>query len=112
MQFERKTESDVVVLSVKGDPLGEEDAFALRQKIYGLINGGITHVVLDLAGVHHINSAGLGGIISSMITLRKAGGDLYLAEIGENVQGVLKITHLTEVFRHYKTIEEAKAGFH
>lgn len=111
MQIQRKTESDPVILSLKGDPLGERDAFILRQKVYGLIENGVVHVVLDLRQVKHINSAGLGGLISSMITLRKAGGDIRIARIGKNVQSVFSITHLSEVFNTHETVEQALEGF-
>lgn len=111
MRIQRKTGSDPVVLSLKGDPLGEQDAFALRQKVYGLIENGVVHVILDLGQVRHINSAGLGGLISSMISLRKMGGDIRMACIGKHVQNVLTITHLSEVFYTHETVEQAIAGF-
>jgi len=111
VQIQRKTSSDPVVLSLKGDPLGEKDAFTLRQKVYELIENGIIHVILDLRQVHHINSAGLGGLISAMISLRKVGGDVMIAQIGKNVQNVLTITHLSQVFSTFETVEKAQQSF-
>jgi anti-sigma B factor antagonist len=111
VQIRRTSGSDPVVLSLKGDPLGERDAFTLRQKVYELIENGVVHVILDLKQVKHINSAGLGGLISSMVTLRKAGGDVLIAQIGKNVESVFTITHLSEVFSTFDTVEQAQRSF-
>jgi anti-sigma B factor antagonist len=111
VQIQRKTSSDPVVLSLRGDPLGEKDAFTLRQKVYELIENGVVHVILDLEQVRHINSAGLGGIISSMISLRKAGGDILITRIGNNVRSVFSITHLSDVFSTFETVEQAQRSF-
>lgn len=102
---------DPIVLSLKGDPLGEPDAMILRKKVNDLISAGVRRVVLDLKGVLHINSAGVGGLVCAMISLRKAGGDLCLACINRHVQNILSITHLTEVFKTHETVDQATASF-
>jgi len=99
------------ILRLTGDPLGEQDAARLRQKIYELIGSGVTNVVLDFHAVKHINSAGLGGLISSKTTLCKAGGDLRIAAINQHVRKVLTITRLSEILEDHPTVEQALASF-
>jgi len=99
------------ILRLTGDPLGEQDAANLRQKIYELIGSGVTNVVLDFHAVKHINSAGLGGLISSKTTLCKAGGDLRIAAINQHVRKVLTITRLSEILEDHPTVEQALASF-
>ncbi len=100
-----------VILRLHGDPLGEKDAFVLRQKVYELIERGTNNIVLDFHDVKHINSAGLGGLISSMTTLSKAEGGLRVACVNEHVLKVFSITRLAEIFQMYPTVEEACASF-
>ncbi|HUL44621.1 MAG TPA: STAS domain-containing protein [Bacteroidota bacterium] len=99
------------ILQLTGDPLGEQDAQSLRKKIYELIGNGVINVVLDFQAVKHINSAGLGGLISSKTTLCKAGGDLRIAAINLHVRKVLTITRLSEILEDHPTVELAVASF-
>ena len=107
MRIVEKDNSKIAVLSLVGDPLGEQDAIQLRQKISHVLQGKIRHVILDLSAVKHINSAGLGGLIASMFSMLKAEGGLSFACPGKNVKEVFKITNLDKVFTTYETVEEA-----
>jgi anti-sigma B factor antagonist len=107
MQIIRKEDKKIAILSLVGDPLGEEDAQLLRKKIQNVIQEKIKHVVIDLRGVKHINSAGLGGLIAAMCAMLRAGGAVFFACVGENVKTVFGITHLDHIFNIYETVEEA-----
>ena len=101
----------IAILKLIGDPLGEQDANTLREKIYDLRKEEIKHVIFDLSEVHHINSAGLGGLIAAMFTMLKEKGDVRFACVGTNVQRIFKTTHLDEVFNADKTVEEALRSY-
>jgi anti-sigma B factor antagonist len=103
--------TEPTILSLKGDPLGEPDAILLKGKISKLVKDGVKWVVLDLQGVRHINSAGLGGLISAMITLRNAGGDARFASPSKNVEHIFAVTKLTQIFETHQTVEEARVSF-
>ena len=107
MRIVEKENNKIAILSLVGDPLGEQDATQLRQKINNVLQDRIKHVILDLTDVKHINSAGLGGLIASMFSMLKADGGLTFACPGKNVKEVFKITNLDRVFTTYETIEEA-----
>ena len=97
----------IAILKLIGDPLGEQDANSLREKIYDLRKQEVRHVIFDLSEVYHINSAGLGGLIAAMFTMLKEKGDVRFACVGSNVQKILKTTHLDEVFNADETVEDA-----
>ena len=61
MKIREQSGNGPAVLDLSGDPLGENDAVTLKEKVYSLIDGGVKHVILNLQDVRHINSAGLGG---------------------------------------------------
>jgi anti-sigma B factor antagonist len=60
--------------------------------------------------VGFVDSSGLGALISTLKILRAEGGDLKLANVGEQVQAVLEITRLLRVFETYESAEEALAA--
>ena len=107
MKIISRANTKIAVVSLVGDPLGESDAQLLRDRIHGVVDGEIRHVVIDLAGVRHINSAGLGGLISAMCSMVRAGGKTYFAAPGTNVKEAFRITHLDQVFSTFETVEMA-----
>ncbi|HEV8538376.1 MAG TPA: STAS domain-containing protein [Bacteroidota bacterium] len=107
MRIVEKAKRQIAVLSLFGDPLGEPDALQLREKISGILQQQIRYVVLDLSEVRHINSAGLGGLISSMFSMLKAEGGLTLACPRKNVREVFRITNLDKVFTTCESVDEA-----
>ena len=111
MQIVQKENKQIAVLSLIGDPLGEQDAQLLRSRISQVIEQEIKHVVLDLTGVKHINSAGLGGLISAMCAMLRIGGAVFFASATMNVQGAFRITHLDQVFNIYPSVEKAIGDF-
>ena len=111
MKIVRNAETNVAVLSLVGDPLGEPDAQLLRQNIYTLVQDKVAHVIIDLRQVKHINSAGLGGLISAMFTMLRSGGGLSFAAAGLHVQDTFRITNLDKIFNTYPSVEEALKNF-
>ncbi len=111
MQIKEKVENDVAVLTLKGDILGEPDTSNIRDKIHSLVNDDVKHIVMDLGGVNFMNSSGLGALISSLTTMRNAGGDLRLARVGGKVQNLFVMTQLVKVFDTYETVERALISF-
>jgi anti-sigma B factor antagonist len=101
----------IAVLKLIGNPLGEDDALALRQKIHELRDDKVLHVVLDMSEVHHINSAGLGGLLAATFTMLKDNGDVRMAAIGSNVRSIFRMTHLDTVFKTDGTVAESLKTF-
>jgi len=77
--------------------LGEESA-ALRALIGDLVKNGQKKILLNLADVHYIDSAGLGHLVATFSSVRKQGGELKLLNLTNKVHDVLQITRLYTVF--------------
>ena len=107
LKIVKNADRKIAILSLVGDPLGEPDAILLRKNIYGVVEGKIRHVIIDLSAVKHINSAGLGGLISAMFTMLKCGGDLSFSGAGTHVSETFRITNLDKVFNLHASVEEA-----
>ncbi|MGA6957625.1 MAG: STAS domain-containing protein, partial [Candidatus Acidiferrales bacterium] len=67
-------------------------------------------IILDMAGVDHIDSAVIGQIVKSFSRLKKSGVTLRLAALNPMVEGVLKMTQVNRVISIYPTAAEASEG--
>jgi len=111
MKLTLQERGGVVILEPKGKILGGPDATLLKDQLQSLIDSGKVRVVIDLAEVDYMNSTGLGILISTLTTLRKANGELKLANVTEKIQSLLTITKLVTVFDDYESVDEAVATF-
>ena len=111
MSFNVNERYNCVVIEFKGNVMGGPDAVGLNEKLHELIEEGKKNVVVDLSKVKFMNSSGLGMLIGALTTMRKAGGDLRIANATDKIESLLIITKLVTVFKHYKTLEEAIESF-
>jgi anti-anti-sigma factor len=56
------------------------------------------HLVLDLAGVTRMDSAGLGVLVSLYVSARKTNCEFQLVNMSAPIRDLLGITHLLNVF--------------
>ena len=111
MSFNVSERYNCVVIEFKGNVMGGPDAVNLNEKLHELIENGKKNVVVDLGKVKFMNSSGLGMLIGGLTTMRKAGGDLRIANAAEKIESLLMVTKLITVFKHYKSVDEAIASF-
>jgi len=97
MKFTDSLEGKVAVFELSGKIMGGEDTTMFYGRIRENINNNIKNVLLDLKDVIWINSIGLGMLISTMTTIRNAGGKLVLVNITA-VESLLSLTRLISVF--------------
>src|SRR6202048_3605491 len=111
MQIEERAVGDVVVLDLKGRvTLGEGDEL-LKDKVNSLINRGFKKIVLNLAEVPYIDSAGLGEIVRTYTTVSRQGGSLKLLNLTKRISDLLSITKLLTVFETFDAESEAIKSF-
>ncbi len=111
MQIEQRAVGDVVVLDLKGRvTLGEGDEL-LKDKVNSLLNQGQKKVVLNLAEVPYIDSAGLGEIVRTYTTVSRQGGSLKLLNLTKRITDLLSITKLLTVFETFESENEAVRSF-
>src|SRR4029453_14411249 len=102
---------DVTILDLKGRERIRGATIALRESIRCLAGEGKIQVLLDLAWVKHIDSGGLGDLVSSHVTLDSKGGALKLMHMTESVRELMTMTKLLTAFDVYHSDPEALAGF-
>ena len=111
MQIDERTVGDVVVLDLKGKvTLGQGDEL-LKDKVNSLVNQGHKKIVLNLADVPYIDSAGLGEIVRTYTTVSRQGGSLKLLNLTKRITDLLSITKLLTVFETFDSENEAVQSF-
>jgi len=100
----------VTVLSCAGRIDFGEDAAALRTAVKALIPG-TPRIIIDLEHATHMDSGGLGVMVSLYCSAQASGTDIKLANLGPRLKGVLQITKLVTVFEVYDTVDQAIAAF-
>jgi anti-sigma B factor antagonist len=111
MQIEQRATGDVVILDLKGKiTLGEGDEL-LKDKVNSLLNQGHKKIVLNLAQVPYIDSAGLGEIVRTYTTVSRQGGSLKLLSLTKRITDLLSITKLLTVFETFDTEQDAVGSF-
>jgi anti-sigma B factor antagonist len=70
----------------------------LRDTIHDFLKQGNNRIILNLADVDFIHSAGLGELVRTLASVRSHSGQLKLVNPSENVHKLLRITRLDHVF--------------
>jgi anti-sigma B factor antagonist len=111
MQIEERAVGDVMVLDLKGKvTLGQGDEL-LKDKVNSLVNQGQKKIVLNLANVPYIDSAGLGEIVRAYTTVSRQGGSLKLLNLTKRITDLLSITKLLTVFETFDVEADAVRSF-
>ena len=101
----------VTFVALHGKVVLGEASEALRAVVEKLAGEGCHRIILNLAGVPFIDSAGLGALALSFTKVKAAGGLLKLAAAPPRVQDALEMTRLTRLFPVYRSEQDAAASF-
>jgi anti-sigma B factor antagonist len=111
MDIKERVVGGVSILDLAGKiVLGEGDV-QVKERIKDLLSDGQRRILLNLAEVNYIDSAGLGTLIGSYTTVKRDGGSLKLVNLTKRIQDLLAITKLITVFETFDNEAEALAAF-
>jgi bifunctional UDP-N-acetylglucosamine pyrophosphorylase/glucosamine-1-phosphate N-acetyltransferase len=89
-----------------GDPISQ-----LRAEIHPMIEAGRRNVVLNLAKISYIDSAGMGALVGVLKAVREVNGQLRLCGLPLKVKVLLETANLDRVFEVCADEAEALASF-
>ena len=111
LRMTERNVNGVGVLVLEGRIVLGEESSSFREKVKSLVAAGKKKIVLDLANVSYIDSAGLGVLVAAFHSAHSQGGTLKLANLGQNFNEVLQMTKLMTVFDTYSNEEAAIQSF-
>ena len=83
----------------------------IKEAVDDLLTKGVNNILLNLAKVPYIDSAGLGEIIRCFTALRRKGGSFKLLSPNPRIIDLLEITNLLNVFDWYDDESSALKSF-
>ena len=111
MQIDERAVGEVTILDLKGKITLNEGDEVLKDKINSLIMQGKKKILLNLADVPYIDSAGLGEIVRTYTTVSRQGGQLKLVNLTKRITDLLMITKLLTVFETFEVEQDAVKSY-
>ena len=111
MDIKERVADGVSVLDLAGKIVLGEGDLQVKERIKDLLADGQRQILLNLADITYIDSAGLGALISCYTTVNRENGKLKLVNLTKRIQDLLAITKLITVFDHFDNEKDALASF-
>ncbi|MFQ5510379.1 MAG: STAS domain-containing protein [Candidatus Krumholzibacteriia bacterium] len=111
MKVTQKEKYGAAVLELNGKLTGGPEAETFRDLFKSLVDQGKRNIIINLKKVDWINSTGLGILIAGYSSVRKAGGDLVLCNVGDRIDSILYVTKLNLLFPVFENEDEAAEHF-
>ncbi|MBU0985477.1 MAG: STAS domain-containing protein [candidate division Zixibacteria bacterium] len=102
--------ADDVIALCPGKTLDNSNAHDMVDAIVRAEQSGYRFIVVDMAGLEFLSSAGVGSILSTVELLREKGGDIVLCNVPTSVFHVLEVLDLSEYLTIRTTEEDAVAA--
>jgi anti-sigma B factor antagonist len=101
---------DIVVLEITGRVTIGKECKQLESATQSLRDDRKKKIIMDLSGVTHLDSTGVGLIMMSAGQLKEAGGELRLAGANKHIEHLLKVTGIDKLVPWKPTVAEAAVG--
>jgi anti-sigma B factor antagonist len=101
----------VSVVELDGRIVLGDESNSLREKLKSLIAEGKKKVVLNMANIKYIDSAGLGTLVAAHLSAKTQGASVRLCHLGKKFHEVLQMTKLLTIFDVYDTEGAAVSSF-
>lgn len=111
LYINERRDGDVTILDLKGRVRVGGTTVALHNAIRTLVREEKTLILLNLSGVTHIDSCGLGELMASHVTLHQTGGEIKLVQLTETLRELMTVTKLVDVFDTFDNEAEAVGSF-
>ncbi len=104
-----RNEGAVVVAAFNSGSFHEEkQILATLERLGGVIDSRENvKMVLDLAKVESLSSAGLGRLVALLKKAVRGGGTLCLASLRDEIRELFDVMRLTQIFKLFPTTEDA-----
>jgi anti-sigma B factor antagonist len=98
MDIKTEQKEGVLVFYLNGNLLGEHANAPVMEKLKASLEAGNNKVLFNLSELKFINSTGLGMLLTALTKTRNAGGELTLTNVPEQMNKLLVMTKLKDIF--------------
>jgi anti-anti-sigma factor len=109
MNFESIRKDKAAIFVLKGD-LDFHSYRDLKESIEKALDARLSPVVLDMEGVTHVDSMGLGTLTKLWKKAHEGGQSFYLASCSKNVEKMIHLVNLDNRIRLFPNTEDALAN--
>ncbi len=102
----KETKAGCYTVSIKGR-IDSDNYLDFESKVSTILEGKAKNVLLDMAGVNYISSAGLGVIFAMMKKLKETNGEFLLCNLQPQIKKVLEIVKALPSSSVFSSVEEA-----
>jgi anti-sigma B factor antagonist len=111
MQIAERSAGNVTVLDLSGQITFTQGDQQFKDKVNSLVHQGRKNILVNMANVTHVDSAGLGELVGAYTTVSKAGGSMKLLNLTKRLQDLLAITKLLTIFDTFESEQDALKQF-
>ena len=102
---------NVTIVDLSGSITIPDGTALLRKTIMDLAASGQKNLLLNLAQVTYMDSAGMGELVGAFTAVRKLGGDLKLTNPQARITHLLQMTKLSSLFAIFADEQTALQSF-
>src|SRR5271165_2923905 len=102
---------NVAVVDLEGKITLGENTGILRDNLKSLLGQGSKNIVLNMAGVGYVDSAGLGELVGAYTTAQNQGGTVKLLHLQTKMKDLMQVTKLHTIFATYEDEQAAIDSF-
>jgi anti-sigma B factor antagonist len=111
MKIDIRTIGDARILDCSGKITLGEGTMSIRNTVRDILQSGVKKIVLNLADINYIDSAGVGELVSTYTSVVNGGGQLKLLKLTKKIREVLTLTKLLTVFEAFDDEKAVLASF-
>jgi anti-sigma B factor antagonist len=97
-------EQDQRILCLSG-PIVINNLFELQSTIR---SNSARKLIIDMAAVPYVDSAGIGALVGAYVTHQKDGRSLALVGVSNRVRAALQVTKVESFFRFFDSVQQAE----
>jgi anti-anti-sigma factor len=111
LEITQRELNGIYVLELRGRLVLGQEGNGFRSTMENLLASGAKKIVVNLEGVHYVDSAGLGALIEAHQHTKAKGARLKLCNLGPNFRKALEIAKLLAIFDTAPNEAAAVAAF-
>ena len=102
---------DIEVVAISGQIVLGRECQRVEWALDRLLKAGKKKVVFDLTNLTHIDSTGVGILITCSGKMSAKGGELRLAGLQPRIAEIMRVAKIDRIIQFYPTTEAATADF-